>query len=183
MSGMQAPSSTRLWIAALALSGAGLAGFGLYEGYRARAYDDGVGVQTIGFGSTTRADGSPVRPGDTTSPERALVRLAEDAGRIERSMKACLPSDLRLHPWEWDAFVSLAYNIGPGAFCGSTLAKKLRQTPPDYAGACDEILRWTRAGGRELPGLIKRRQAEHRLCREGVPMTRTWAEQANGGGR
>jgi len=183
MSGMQAPSSTRLWIAALALSGAGLAGVGVYEGYRSRAYDDGVGVQTIGFGSTTRADGSPVRPGDTTSPERALVRLAEDAGRIERSMKACLPSDLRLHPWEWDAFVSLAYNIGPGAFCGSTLAKKLRQTPPDYAGACDEILRWTRAGGREMPGLIKRRQAEHRLCREGVPMTRTLAEQANGGGR
>jgi lysozyme len=183
MSGMQAPSSTRLWIAALALSGAGLAGVGVYEGYRGRAYDDGVGVQTIGFGSTTRPDGSPVRPSDTITPERALVRLAEDAGRIERQMKACLPADLTLYPHEWDAFVSLAYNIGPGAFCRSTLAKKLRQSPPDYAGACDEILRWRFAGGRELPGLVKRRAAEHRLCREGVPMTRTWVEQAQGGQR
>lgn len=181
MSGMQAPSSTRLWIAALALSGAGLAGVGVYEGYRTRAYDDGVGVQTIGFGSTTHADGSPVKPGETTTPERALVRLAQDAGRIEQRMKACLPADLTLYPHEWDAFVSLAYNIGPGAFCGSTLARRLRQSPPDYAAACEEILRWTRAGGRELPGLVKRRQAEHRLCREGVPMTATWAAQ--GGGR
>jgi lysozyme len=181
MPGMQAPSSTRLWIAALALSGAGLAGFGVYEGYRGRAYDDGVGVQTVGFGSTTRADGSPVQRGDVTTPERALVRLAEDAGRIERQMKACLPADLTLYPHEWDAFVSLAYNIGPGAFCGSTLARRLRQSPPDYAGACDEILRWTRAGGQVLTGLVKRRQAEHRLCREGVPMARTWMEQ--GGSR
>lgn len=181
MSGMQAPSSTRLWIAALALSGAGLAGVGVYEGYRARAYDDGVGVQTVGFGSTTRADGSPVQRGDVTTPERALVRIADDAGRIERAMKACLPPTLLLHPHEWDAFVSLAYNVGPGAFCGSTLVKKLKQTPPDYAGACDEILRWTRAGGQVLTGLVKRRQAEHRLCREGVPMARTWMEQ--GGSR
>ena len=94
-------------------------------------------------------------------------------------MKACLPSDLALYPHEWDAFVSLAYNIGPAAFCGSTLAKKLRQTPPDYGGACDEILRWNRAGGQIMPGLVKRRQAEHRLCREGVPMARTWMEQGD----
>ncbi|MCX8016639.1 MAG: lysozyme [Rhodocyclaceae bacterium] len=178
---MNVPSPTRMLLAALALTGAGLAGVGVYEGYRGRAYDDGVGVQTIGFGSTTHADGRPVRQGETTTPERALLRLAEDAGRIERQMKACLPDGLALYPHEWDAFVSLAYNIGPGAFCGSTLARKLRQSPPDYAGACDQILRWTRAGGQELPGLVKRRQAEHRLCREGVPMARTWAEQAQGG--
>ncbi|MEW5770813.1 MAG: lysozyme [Pseudomonadota bacterium] len=171
---------SRLVAAALTLSALGLAGIAVHEGYRPRAYDDGVGVQTIGFGTTTRADGRPVQPGDTTTPERAVVRLAEDAGRIERQMKACLPADLALYPHEWDAFVSLAYNIGPAAFCRSTLVKRLRETLTPalsqgerellYAAACDEILRWTKAGGRELPGLVKRRQAEHRLCLEGVPM-------------
>jgi lysozyme len=147
----------------------GLAGIAVHEGYRPRAYDDGVGVQTVGFGTTTRADGSPVKPGDTTTPERAVVRLAVDADAIQQRMRACI-GEVPLYPHEWDAYVSLAYNIGPGAFCGSTLVKKLKTMPPDYAGACDQLLRWTKAGGRELPGLVRRRQAEHRLCRDGVPM-------------
>ncbi|MEW5770329.1 MAG: lysozyme [Pseudomonadota bacterium] len=160
---------SRLVPAALTLSALGLAGIAVHEGYRPRAYDDGVGVQTVGFGTTTRADGSPVKPGDTTTPERAVVRLAVDADAIQQRMRACI-GEVPLYPHEWDAYVSLAYNIGPGAFCGSTLVKKLKTMPPDYAGACDQILRWTRAGGRELPGLVRRRQAEHRLCRDGVPM-------------
>lgn len=160
---------SRLVPAALTLSALGLAGIAVHEGYRPRAYDDGVGVQTVGFGTTTRADGSPVKPGDTTTPERAVVRLAVDADAIQQRMRACI-GEVPLYPHEWDAYVSLAYNIGPGAFCGSTLVKKLKTMPPDYAGACDQLLRWTKAGGRELPGLVRRRQAEHRLCRDGVPM-------------
>jgi len=134
-----------------------------YEGYSQRAYDDGVGVQTVGFGSTRHPDGTPVKAGDTVTPERAVVMLARDADRIWREAARCI-GDVPLTQNEVDAYASLAYNIGAPAFCRSTLLKKLRQTPPDYAGACQEILKWTRAGGRELPGLVKRRQAEYTQC-------------------
>ncbi|WP_237269496.1 lysozyme [Pseudothauera hydrothermalis] len=145
---------------ASAIAVALIAGF---EGYSSRAYDDGVGVQTVGFGSTAHPDGRPVRPGDTVTPQRAVVMLARDADRIAHELAACIgPVPLARH--EWDAFVSWAYNVGGAAACRSTLVKKLRQTPPDYAGACRELLKWTRAGGRELPGLVKRREAEYRLC-------------------
>lgn len=157
----------RISLGVLALTAGGLAAIAAWEGYRSHAYHDSAGVATIGYGSTRHADGTPVRTGDRITPDRALVRLAADAGHIERQIKACLPASLMLYAHEWDAFVSLAYNIGPGAFCGSTLARLLRKDPPDYAGACEQIKRWTRAGGRELPGLVKRRQAEYRMCLTG----------------
>lgn len=151
---------------ASAIAVAIIAGF---EGYSSRAYDDGVGVQTVGFGSTKHPDGRPVKHGDAVTPSRAVVMLAHDADRIARELAACI-ADVPLAPHEWDAFVSWAYNVGAAAACRSTLVKKLRETPPDYAGACRELLKWTRAGGRELPGLVKRRQAEYRLCMgEGQP--------------
>lgn len=156
-------ASNLLVVSALAI--AAIAGF---EGYRRHAYDDGVGVHTVGYGSTRHPDGRPVRPGDSAPPERALVMLAHDADRIGREIAACL-GPVPLYPHEWDAYVSLAYNIGSPAFCRSTLAARLRADPPDYPAACVEILRWNRAGGRVLPGLVKRRQAEHALCLEGRP--------------
>ena len=140
----------------LALSASGLVGIALSEGYRGKAYDDSTGVQTIGFGTT-----AGVRPGDTITVERALMRLADDVGAYERQVRACI-GDVPLFQREWDAFVSLAYNIGTGAFCGSTLVRKLKAL--DYAGACAEILRWNRAGGREMQGLTIRRQREFRQC-------------------
>jgi len=153
----------RLPAYAIFVSGIALATIASFEGYRSRAYDDGVGVQTVGFGSTRRADGSPVRVGDTITPERAVIRLANDAHEIGLQISACIGL-VPLAQHEFDAFASLAYNIGSPAFCRSTLVKKLKQDPPDYAGACAEILRWTRAGGQELPGLVNRRKAEYLLC-------------------
>lgn len=167
MGAMSASPAFRVAVSALALSAIGAATIAVHEGYRSRAYADVAGVHTVGFGTTRRDDGSAVQPGDTTTPVRAVVRLAHDAARIERHIKDCLPADLELYPHEWDAFISLAYNIGGTAFCASTLARKLREVPPDYEGACDEILRWTRAAGRELDGLKRRRAAEHELCRTG----------------
>lgn len=157
----------RLAPAALALSALGLTGIAVHEGYRSTAYDDGVGVQTVGFGSTTHEDGRPVRHGDRITPERALVRLAEHAAQTEQAMRACI-GDVPLYPREWDAYVSLAYNIGHAAFCGSTLVKTLKQTPPDYAEACRQIMRWDRAGGRVMTGLTARRSAEYRQCMGGA---------------
>ena len=146
----------RIPIAALALSASTLVGIALHEGYRGTAYEPVPGDRpTIGFG---QADG--VRMGQTTSPERALVRLLADASRFEAAVKRCAP--VPMYPHEFSAFVSLTYNIGESAFCNSTLARKLNAL--DYVGACNEILRWDKFKGRALPGLTKRRQAEHQQC-------------------
>jgi len=150
----------------LALSATGLIGMAVHEGYRFYAYDDGVGVQTVGFGTTRHGNNTPVQRGDTMSVERALVRLGDDVSQKERQMRACL-GPVPLYPHEWDAYVSLTYNIGGAAFCRSTLVRKLKASPPDYPGACAEILRWNRAGGAVMRGLVTRRQDEFRLCTEG----------------
>jgi lysozyme len=75
-------------------------------------------------------------------------------------MRRCIT--VPLHQYEWDAYVSLTYNIGSGAFCRSTLVRKLNAQ--DYTGACKEILRWNKAGGRVLNGLTKRRPADYNTC-------------------
>jgi lysozyme len=153
----------RMMIASIGATAAAVALIAQFEGYSSRAYDDGVGVQTVGFGSTRKPDGTPVRPGDTVTPQRAVVMLARDADQHALELAACI-GDVPLYKHEWDAYVSWAYNVGTTAACKSTLVKKLKQNPPDYAGACAELLRWTKAGGRELPGLVNRRRAEYRLC-------------------
>lgn len=129
-----------------------------YEGYREHAYRDSVGVPTVGFGTT-----AGVKIGHRTDPVRAVQRLAAEADAFAREIATCI-GDVPLAQHEFDAYVSLAYNIGPGAFCGSTLVKKLRTTPPDYAGACAQIVRWIYAGDRVEPGLVTRRKAEYRQC-------------------
>lgn len=149
----------RASIAALVLSAATLVGIVSFEGYRDTAYIPVSGdVPTIGFGTT---DG--VKPGDRTDPVRALTRAMADVNKFEGAIKRCVKVPLRQH--EYDAFVSLAYNIGSNAFCGSTLVKKLNAQ--DYAGACREILRWRHFKGKPLPGLVKRRQVEYLQCMGG----------------
>lgn len=148
--------ATRISVAALSLSAATLVGIALHEGYRSDAYlPTPEDVPTIGFGTT---DG--VKMGDRITPERALVRLLADATKFERAVKRCAP--VPMFDYEFQAYVSLTYNIGEGAFCRSTLVRKLNTL--DYEGACREILRWDRQAGRPLPGLTKRRQAEYRMC-------------------
>ena len=142
-------------IAALSLSAAALVGIATHEGYVGQAYRDIVGVWTIGFGTTEQ-----VKPGDKIDPVRALQRKMADVQKFEGALKRCVK--VPLHQYEYDAFLSLAYNIGPGAFCGSTLVRKLNAE--DYPGACAEILRWDKAGGKTVAGLTKRRQTEHRQC-------------------
>jgi lysozyme len=147
---------SRLPVAALALSASALVGLAVHEGYRGEAYEPVKGdVPTIGFGTT-----EGVKMGDKTSPERALVRLLNDANKFQKAVKTCAP--VPMHSYEFDAYVSLTYNIGAGAFCKSTLARKLNAG--DYEGACAEILRWDRFNGKPLPGLTKRRMEEYQKC-------------------
>jgi lysozyme len=146
----------RTQVAALSLSAAALVGLALHEGYRENAYIPVPGdVPTIGFGTT-----EDVELGDKTTPERALVRLLKDANKFESAVQSCVK--VPLHQYEYDAYVSLTYNVGPRAFCGSTLVKRLNQS--DYFGACLEILKWDKFKGKPLPGLTKRRQEEYLKC-------------------
>lgn len=151
----------RQGVAALVLSASALIGIAVHEGYREDAYIPVPGdVPTIGFGSTTNLDGSPVRLGQRTTSVEALKRLGKDVERFETAVKTCAP--VPMYQYEFDAYVSLTYNIGPNAFCKSTLAKKLVQY--DYEGACKEILRWDRFQGKPLKGLTIRRQEEYKTC-------------------
>jgi lysozyme len=146
----------RKQVATISLSATALVALLLHEGYREHAYTPVAGdVPTIGFGTT-----SGVKLGDRTSPEKALTVALRDVQRFEGSLKDCVT--VPLHQHEYDAYISLSYNIGSNAFCRSTLVRKLNTE--DYTGACQEILRWDKFQGKSLPGLTKRRQEEHQKC-------------------
>jgi len=147
----------RMILAALSLSAASLVGIAVHEGYRDRAYIPVAGDRpTIGFG-----DAQGIRMGDTTDPVRALIRLNTQVSKFELELKRCI-GDVPMHQYEWDAIVSWSFNVGSGAACSSTLVRKLKAG--DYTGACNELTRWTKFQGRTLPGLVKRREAERKLC-------------------
>ena len=151
----------RQGVAALVLSASALIGIAVHEGYREDAYIPVPGdVPTIGFGSTINLNGTQVSLGQRTTPVAALKRLGKDVEKFETAVKTCAP--VPMYQYEFDAYVSLTYNIGPNAFCKSTLAKKLVQY--DYEGACKEILRWDKFQGKSLDGLTIRRQEEYKTC-------------------
>ena len=145
----------RMGIGALGISATLLVSIALNEGYRGEAYKDAVGVPTVGYGETRG-----VTMKSRTTPDRALVQLLSSANRHADDIRQCISVPLYQH--EFDAYVSLAYNIGAKNFCGSTLVKKLNSG--DYSSACEQIKRWNKAGGKVLPGLTKRREKEYRMC-------------------
>lgn len=152
---------TRLAIAALTLSAAAFGGLIQWEGYSSRAIIPVPGDRpTLGFGTT-----QGVKLGDAIDPVRAVQRALADVSHFEGALRQCVV--VPLHQHEYDAFIQLSYNIGVGAFCRSTLVRKVNAR--DYAGACAEILRWDRFKGRQLPGLTARRKAEHQLCIGSAP--------------
>lgn len=154
-------NKVRLSIAAISLSAAGVVGITSSEGFTSKAIIPTKGdVPTYGHGSTHKADGSPVRMGDTITRQQAAELVNKDAGRFAAAIKRCVT--VPLTQGEFDAYVSLTYNIGAGAFCKSTLVKRLNAG--DYAGACAEIKRWDKMGGKVLRGLTARRDREYRMC-------------------
>jgi lysozyme len=143
-------------IAALTLSATALVAIVMHEGYKDFAYIPVPGdVPTIGFGTT-----GGVKLGDKTTPTQALNRAMVDIQKFEGAVKSCV--FVPLSQGEYDAYISLSYNIGSSAFCGSTLVKRLNQG--EYALACQEILRWDRFQGKKLAGLTKRREEEYLKC-------------------
>ena len=147
----------RRTLAGLALSASALVSILLHEGYSDKAYTPVKGdVPTIGFGTT-----GGVKMGDTIKPPQAVARALVDVQKFEGALKQCVK--VPLHQHEYDAYVSLSYNIGSAAFCGSTLVRKLNAG--DFDGACQQILRWDKFNNKPLAGLTKRRQAEYQQCK------------------
>lgn len=136
-------------------------GVKIYEGYVPVGYVDPVGIKTRCWGNTS--PGIVVGKRYTLEQCEALLKLdlREHADKIRPCVPVTTPEVSQA------AFLSFAFNVGPTAFCGSTLAKKLKAG--DLAGACAEMSRWTLAGGRHWPGLVKRRAGERAMCERGLP--------------
>jgi len=134
----------------------------MFEGFRAKPYRCPAGVETIGYGTTRYPDGEKVRLTDRpiTEPE------AEEYLENEMYYKS-LQSAVRLCPIlamddnRLAAISDFCYNLGAGRLQASTLRRKINQK--DWPGAKKELLKWNKAGGRVLLGLVKRREVEARL--------------------
>ena len=130
-----------------------------FEGKRLVAYDDGVGVWTIGFGTIKYPSGNRVKKGDTCTLEQAKEYMRHDLMEFEHTVNSSVKVPLNQN--QFDALVSLAYNIGSSAFKSSTLVKKLNTG--DYQGAADQFNVWVNAGGKRMQGLVNRREKENVL--------------------
>lgn len=130
------------------------------EGLRLKAYPDpGTGglPWTIGYGST-----SGVTRNMVITEGQAEQMLAEDLARFERIVERAVR--VPVTQGQFDALVSFTYNVGEGNFTKSTLLRQLNAG--DTAGAAEQFSRWVHAGGKVLPGLVKRRAAERALFLE-----------------
>lgn len=125
-----------------------------FEGYCRRAYLCPAGVWTIGYGST----GPDIKPGMIWSREQAEARMLGDARRFVVAAKRLCPT---AEGRTLAALADFAYNLGAGRLAGSTLRRKFNAG--DIAGARRELRKWVRGGGRILPGLVIRREAEAAL--------------------
>lgn len=135
---------------------------GGFEGLRTSAYPDpatGREPWTVCYGET-----AGVRLGDTYTVAECKAMLARSletyAFGIERCITRPMPDTT------YAAFLSLAYNVGTGAFCKSSAARLWNAG--EGRAACDAMLKWNRAAGVVFPGLTRRRQAERALCLKGV---------------
>lgn len=128
---------------------------GEWEGLRTTAYRDIVGVWTVCYGET-----KGVGPGDSYSKAECDAMLAREIVTYEAQLDRCLTADVPAGMKV--ALVSWTYNVGAGAACRSTLVRKANAG--DLAGACNELPRWNRAGGRVIRGLTNRRMSERAMC-------------------
>jgi len=130
-----------------------------FEGLKLSAYDDGTGVWTIGYGTTRYPNGKRVSEGDQCTLEQAKTYMQHDLRIFERAVNSSVNVPLKQN--QFDALVSLAYNIGVSAFKNSTLLKKLNLG--DYKEAANQFDVWVNAGGKRLQGLVNRRAIEKKL--------------------
>ncbi len=133
-----------------------------FEGFVPVGYPDpalGVKLPTACYGAT-----AGIVIGRRYTEQECANMLAADAVKHGLEIAPCLPADLPIETRA--AFTSFGFNVGTGAFCKSTLSRKA--LAGDLRGACAELSRWTKAGGREMAGLVRRRAAERTLCERGL---------------
>lgn len=127
-----------------------------FEGCKLTAYKCPAGVWTIGYGHTSAAGNPQVAGGLTITQVEAENILAKDLAVFERGVLNCVKVPLNQN--QFDVLVDFAYNAGLGALQKSTLLKKVNAG--DFDAVPAELMKWTKGGGKELPGLVRRRQAE-----------------------
>ena len=132
-----------------------------FEGLSLKPYLDVVNIPTIGYGSTYYRDGKKVTLNDKPISQDEANSLLEHIANRDFADKIFPYIKVKVTQNQFDAMVSLAYNIGVGNFSKSTLLKKVNAG--DFVSASNEFLRWNKAGGKELLGLTKRREREKQL--------------------
>lgn len=148
----------RVAAVALSLSLAGAGAIVAHEGMVRVAYKDPVGIVTVCAGHTATA-----KLGQVKTDAECAALLKEDVKEAEAAVKRLVKTPLT-QP-QFDALVSFTFNVGSGNFAKSTLLKKINKF--DCWGAGAEFMRWTRAGGKELPGLVVRRASERAQWEKG----------------
>lgn len=144
-----------------------------WEGFRAEAYRDAVGVLTIGYGTTAMAGvGIDPKPGMRITEAQAEEYLRKAVDKFAAQIRPAITAPINEN--EFAAFVSLAYNIGPGAFRKSSALRHFNAG--DKAKAADAILLFNKAGGKVLRGLVNRRQEERALFL--TPVSHTTAKRS-----
>ena len=128
-----------------------------WEGKRNHAYTDLVGVWTVCYGHT----GDYAYKGAHYSDSQCKEILEQDVGVHWAGLSKCLTrTDIPVSVQA--SFLELGFNVGVGAACKSTMAKRINEG--NWEEACKELGRWTRAGGRVVNGLVNRRNASHEMC-------------------
>lgn len=125
-----------------------------WEGCKLKAYKDGGGVWTIGWGHT-----KDVKENDTCTQEQADKWLQEEVNQFVFGILSV--THVPLNENQLTALASFVYNVGLSAYINSTLLKLLNQG--DYNGAADQLLRWCKDNGKEVQGLLNRRKDERKL--------------------
>lgn len=128
-----------------------------WEGVRLEAYKDIVGVETICFGETRG-----VQMGDTATMQECVALLQEGVAGFYAEIADCMTNP-KIPVGVQASMLELAYNVGSRKVCGSTMMRKANAG--DYAGACGELRKWIKAGGRPVGGLVNRRaDSKQSLC-------------------
>lgn len=130
-----------------------------FEGLELKAYQDSVGVWTIGYGWTQTVDGKKIAPGMRIDQATADRLLKCGVAQYEQGVNQLVK--VRITQGQFDALVSFAYNLGLRSLSTSTLLQKLNAG--DKQGAADQFGRWVNAGGKRLDGLVARRAAEREM--------------------
>jgi lysozyme len=130
-----------------------------WEGLRLTAYQDSVGIWTIGYGHTAEAGPPAPKAGMKITEKEADDILKRDLGQYERAVTKAISVAPTSN--QFAAMISLCFNIGPTNFAKSSVVRRMNEG--NAKAAADAFLLWNKAGGKVLKGLTARREDEKKL--------------------